>query len=142
MNLLACWNAEDGTMDITFHMGEFSLEITKPGNPFHQRPNTDITIGKNLHGYILNFKLFNQVIQLPDIEGLRLPDFNFDFNLPVCPIRSFFFDGACTPCRDGCDVCTDDADCADDGCADPECANCDSFLPNAACNDCSGNGLA
>jgi hypothetical protein len=58
-NMIAKFNDGDSTMDITFCIGEFTLDITIAGNPFHHKPNTDIIFCKNCHAFVLNFKLFN-----------------------------------------------------------------------------------
>jgi len=135
-NMIAKWNEIDSTMDITFHIGEFTLEITKFGNPFHQKKDTGITFCKGCHAFVLNFSLFNQVIQLPQLEGLRLqPEFSFDFSLPTCPIRSFLFGGSCEPCLDICGSCSGSADNCILGCADKECSLC-SGLGLLDCVDC------
>jgi hypothetical protein len=85
--LIAKWISVDGTMDIDFHIGDFQLDITVAGNPFHQKNGTDIIFGKGLHAFVLNIKLFNQAITRPEIEINRFePSFPFDFNLPVCTI--------------------------------------------------------
>jgi len=85
--MVAKFNNIDATMDITFCIGEFTMELTIAGNPFHQKKDSDITFCKNCHAYVLNFKLFNKNIPKIDIEGLRLnPDFSFDFSLPTCII--------------------------------------------------------
>jgi hypothetical protein len=91
LNLISRYHEVDGTMDITFHIGEFQLEFTVAGNPFHHKKDTDIIFCPGCHAFVLNFKLFNQPIQLPDIEGLRFdpPQFGglpFDFNKPICAI--------------------------------------------------------
>jgi len=129
-------------MDINIDLGGFNLEFTIAGNPFHHKNNSDIIFCKNCHAFVLNFMLFNKAINAPEIEGLRFDlDFDFDFSLPVCLIGQFFDLGRCTDC-DGCEVCEGSATQCTETCDDPECANCDSWLPNATCNDCSGNGVA
>ena len=125
-------------MDISFYIGDFALEFTIDGNPFHGKLDSDITFCKGCHAFVLNFKIFNKILGLPEIQlpGLRLPDFDFDFNLPVCPIRSFLFDGDCEPCLDICGSCTGAADnCLDLGCADKDCTLC-SGLGLLDCLDC------
>jgi hypothetical protein len=87
LNFIAKWNDADASMEIDFHIGEFELNIIMPGNPFHQKNNTDIIFGKNIHAFVLNIKIFNQNIPRIDLEGLRFePSFDFDFSLPVCNI--------------------------------------------------------
>jgi hypothetical protein len=56
-------------MDIDFHIGDFQLDITVAGNPFHQKNGTDIIFGKGLHAFVLNIKLFNQAITRPEIDN-------------------------------------------------------------------------
>jgi hypothetical protein len=74
-------------MDFTFYIGEFTVEFTVPGNPFHHKKDSDITFCKNCEAFVLNFKIFNQNLPKLDIDALRWqPDFDFDFSLPVCVI--------------------------------------------------------
>merc|ERR1712045_6472 len=42
LNLISRYHEADGTTDITFHIGEFQLEFTVAGNPFHHKKDTDI----------------------------------------------------------------------------------------------------
>jgi hypothetical protein len=72
-------------MDIIFHIGEFNVEFTISGNPFHHKPNSDIVFCKNCHAFVLNFQLFNQPLPSADIEGLRF-SLDFPFERPVCTI--------------------------------------------------------
>jgi len=58
-NMIAKFNDVDSTMDITFNIGGFNLDITIAGNPFHMKPDTDIIFCKECHAFVLNFKLFN-----------------------------------------------------------------------------------
>jgi hypothetical protein len=53
--MIAKWNEVDSTMDISFYIGEFTLEITVFGNPFHHKKDTDITFCKGCHAFVLNF---------------------------------------------------------------------------------------
>jgi hypothetical protein len=85
VNFITRWNDIDASMDIAFHIGEFQLDISIAGNPFHHKRDTDITFGKNMHAFVLNAKFFNQAIPKADIEGLRF-SFDFDFDRPVCLI--------------------------------------------------------
>jgi hypothetical protein len=143
LNLVAKWNEGDATMDIDFHIGEFELDITVPGNPFHQKKDTDIIFGKGIHAFVLNMKIFNQ--NLPKIEFDRFrwePDFDFNFSLPVCNIGQFLFGDACSDCDPGCEVCEGSADNCAGACFDLECSSCDDSSEGSACHDCSGNGLA
>jgi len=87
LNLIAKWSDVDATMDLTFHIGEFKVEFTINGNPFHHKQNSDITFGRNLDAFVLNFKIFNANLPKFDIDALRWDlDFDFDFSLPVCVI--------------------------------------------------------
>jgi len=140
--MIAEFNSGDSTMDITFHIGDFSLEITVPGNPFHHKNNSDITFCKGCHAFILNFTLFNKTLPSLLIEGLRFPDwpdFDFDFNLPVCLFGQFFDSGRCTDC-DGCMVCQDTPTNCLDFCFDPLCGTCDD-ANEGSCLDCSFGGV-
>jgi hypothetical protein len=84
-NLIAKFNLANQTTDISFCIGEFTLELTAAGNPFHHKKDTDIRFGSGIHAFVLNFKLFNQPIPKTDIEGLRF-ELEFPFERPVCTI--------------------------------------------------------
>jgi hypothetical protein len=87
INLIAKYIDLEASMDINIYIGDFNIAFTIAGNPFHHKNNSDIIFCKNCHAFVLNFKIFNKAISLPEIEGLRFdPDFNFDFSLPTCII--------------------------------------------------------
>ena len=143
LNIVAKWFDASKTMDIKFYIGEFELDFSMNGNPFHHKNNSDIIFCKNCNAFVLNFKIFNQNLPKIEVDGLRWNlDFDFDFNLDVCAIGSFLFGGSCTPCVDGCDVCEGSADNCQTGCYDVECSSCDNSSQDSPCHDCSGNGLA
>jgi hypothetical protein len=139
-NLIVKYNLADQSTDITFCLGEFTLELTATGNPFHHKKDTDIKFCAGCDAFVLNFKLFNQPIPKSEVEGLRF-DFEFPFEQPVCTIGQFFFGDRCSDCE-GCSVCSDSATNCVDACFDSECASCDDSSEGSACHDCGLNGRA